>query len=418
MKLVVRRDPVYVRRRRIVGLIALLLLALLVLGGVRACQALVGGRGDDATAAALQAQKAAYDVSGTQLVKRQTITGNINPKSVAASPSGLVIAQNMMYRHTVTAYGADGQLKATVPDAVDLGQFGVKDAKGTVKGAPVEATWTRDGAKAYVSNYSMYGPGFAKNGFDDCSATSAVDRSYVYRLDSASLKVDQVIQVGAVPKVVALSPDQRTLLATNWCSGTLSIVDVAQAKEVATVKIGAHPRGIAISPDSTTAYVAEMGGETVYQVDLAARTAKPLVKPGKGPRALVVSADGKHLYVTNNDANTLVRVDLASAKVDQTVSLASQPRSMAMSRDGRALYVVSYGAAAMSKVRTSDLTVQQVVATEPSPIGVAYEPTRNAVWVSCYSGSILVLDEAKGGTPAPSPKGGQPTATPSGPAHD
>ena len=72
----------------------------------------------------------------------------------------------------------------------------------------------------------------------------------------------------------------------------------------------------------------------------------------------------------------------------------------------------------MSKVRTSDLTVQQVVATEPSPIGVAYEPTRNAVWVSCYSGSILVLDEAKGGTPAPSPKGGQPTATPSGPAHD
>ncbi|WP_050346578.1 YncE family protein [Arsenicicoccus sp. oral taxon 190] len=416
MKLVVRHDPVFVRRRRIVGLVTLVLLALLVLGLVRACQGLTAGR-DDAAASALQEQSRAFDVGSTHLVSRQTITGAINPKSVAASPTGLVLAQNMMYRHTVTAYSADGQLKATVNDAVDLGAYGVAGSRGTVKGAPVEAVWTRDGAKAYVSNYSMYGAGFEHNGYDDCTTSSTVDRSYLYRLDAASLKVDQAIQVGAVPKVVALTPNQRTVLATNWCSGTLSIVDVAQAKEVGTVAIGAHPRGIAVSPDSRTAYVAEMGGETVYAVDLESRTAKPLVKPGKGPRALVLSADGKHLYVTNNDADTLVRVDVATGRVDRSVRLADQPRSMAISTDGRALYVVSYGAATLTKVRVSDLTVQQTVATGPSPIGVAYEPTRNAVWVSCYSGSIMLLDESRAGAPAPAPKG-TPSASASGPAHD
>ena len=37
---------------------------------------------------------------------RTTLGGNISPKSVAASGTGLVFAQNMMYRHTVTVYDA------------------------------------------------------------------------------------------------------------------------------------------------------------------------------------------------------------------------------------------------------------------------------------------------------------------------
>ncbi len=37
---------------------------------------------------------------------RTTITGRISPKSVVASGSGLVTAQNMMYTHTITVYDA------------------------------------------------------------------------------------------------------------------------------------------------------------------------------------------------------------------------------------------------------------------------------------------------------------------------
>lgn len=426
MKLVVREDPVYVRRRRVAAVVVLVVLTLLVLGVVRACQALTEDDRPSPAEQAVAAQRDAFDVSGTRLVARRRISGDINPKSVAASRTGTVLAQNMMYRHTMTAYGADGTLRATLPDAVDLATFGVKGAQGVVRGAPVEAAWLRDGSKAYVSNYSMYGPGFAHEGKDSCTDKTTVDASYLYRVDAGTLKVDQVIRVGAVPKVVAITPDQRTILATNWCSGTLSVVDAATAKETRTVRIGAHPRGIAVSPDSRTAYVAEMGGETVYAVSLADGTATPLVKPGKGPRALVLSADGRHLYVTNNDSDTLVRVDVQRGAVDKSVALPDQPRSMTISADGRALYVVSYGASTLTKVRTSDLTVQQSVGTDHQPIGVTYEPTRNAVWVSCYQGSILVLDESRNGSPAPAPAStgpsststGEPGGGPGGEAHD
>ena len=40
----------------------------------------------------------------------KTITGPISPKSVVASGRGLVFAQNMMYKHTITVYDPAGNL--------------------------------------------------------------------------------------------------------------------------------------------------------------------------------------------------------------------------------------------------------------------------------------------------------------------
>jgi hypothetical protein len=107
------------------------------------------------------------------------VTGDISPKSVVASGHGLVFAQNMMYKHTVTAYAPDGTLEATIADSVDLATFGISDHPGTSQGAPVEAVFTNDGRYAYVSNYAMYGKGFGPEGTDSCSPSSGYDDSFV-----------------------------------------------------------------------------------------------------------------------------------------------------------------------------------------------------------------------------------------------
>ena len=48
-----------------------------------------------------------------------TLSGPISPKSVASSSTGLIFAQNMMYRHSVTVYSSAGSLVKTIPDSVD-----------------------------------------------------------------------------------------------------------------------------------------------------------------------------------------------------------------------------------------------------------------------------------------------------------
>jgi len=120
----------------------------------------------------------------TRLRLIKSIGGDIAPKSVASSDTGVITAQNMMYRHTVTVYSARTmKLLKTIPDAVVLSKFGVKGHPGTSQGAPVEATFSPDGRYAYVSNYSMYGAGFGPEGSDTCVAGDGTATSYVYRIN-------------------------------------------------------------------------------------------------------------------------------------------------------------------------------------------------------------------------------------------
>ena len=329
------------------------------------------------------------------------ITGNITPKSVTASPAGLVSAQSMMYSHNVTWYDpATRKLTATISDSVDLSAFGIDGHPGTSKGAPVEAVFTADGRHEYVSNYSMYGEGFGPEGLDSCSAGDGTDTSYVYRLDVDTKKIDQVIHVGAVPKFMALTPDQRYLLVSNWCSWSLSVVDTAKGVEFKRIDLhGRYPRGVVASPDSKTAYVAMMGSNKVVSVDLTTSDVTDFAQTGAGPRHIVMSPDAKYLYVTNNSSGTVTKVRRSDGEIVATHHTGDQPRSMDISTDGKALYVVNYDSSTVSKLRTSDLAVLDSAKTDYHPIGIAYEPTTKSVWVACYGGSILVFSDTTKASP-------------------
>jgi len=319
----------------------------------------------------------------------------------------------MMYRHSVTVYDDQGSLLKTIDDRVDLAEFGV--ANGVVaRGAPVEAASTSDGRYVYVSNYAMYGPGFGPEPDDSC-ADSGWDNSYLYRVDTETLEIDQVIEVGAVPKFLAVSPDDQYVLVTNWCSYDLSIVDTKYAREIARIDIGRHPRGVAISSDSSIAYVTEMGGSDIAVVPLGEikRPETQIVPPnsieavigewgvelelewiegvGRGPRSVVLSPDDKYLYATLNGEGRVIKIDLETNEVIERVRTGDAPRSMAISTDGTTLYVVNYDSDSMSKVLTADMEEVQELRTADKPIGITVDPNTSNVWVSNYSGVLQIF---------------------------
>lgn len=323
----------------------------------------------------------------------RTIRGRIAPKSVAATGEGLVFAQNMMYEHTVTVYDAWGRLVATIPDDVRLSRFGHARYDQVVRGSPVEAAFSPDGRWAYVTNYSMYGPGFPSPGHDECSPADGHDDSFVFKIDVDTQVIADAIRVGSTPKVVATSPDGRFVLVTNWCSYDLSVISTTKGAEVRRIALGAYPRGIAIDEDSRFAYVAVMGSTRIARVNLDTFAVSWLDAGGSGPRALVLSPNGRYLYVTLNSSYAVGKLDLRTGRILGRVNVGANPRSMAIAPDGGSLYVVSYGADVVSKIRTADLRVIQTVSTAPDPIGIAYEPTRDRIWVSCYTGSITLFRE-------------------------
>jgi YVTN family beta-propeller protein len=326
----------------------------------------------------------------TRLHLRQTIGGRISPKSVVASGRGLVFAQNMIYTHTITVYDRRGRLVKTIPDAVRLRRFGYPGS-GWVHGGPVEAAFSPDGRYAYVSNYSMSGPGYSHPGHDVCSPGTGIDRSFVYRIDVRRLAIDRVFRVGSVPKFLAATPDGRFLLVSNWCSYTLSVVSTRLRREVRQVPLGAYPRGIAIDARRHVAYVAVMGSTDIARVDLRRFGVRWFRGVGSAPRHLVLDPGGRFLYATLNGEARVVKLALPSGREVASVSTGSQPRSMTISPDGSALYVVNYASNTVSKVRASDLRVLQTVPTGEHPIGITYDGPARTVWVACYTGSIMVF---------------------------
>ena len=328
-----------------------------------------------------------------RLERIATITGAISPKSVVSSGTGLFFAQNMMYRHTITVYDRNFELVKTIPDTVDLAGLGVSGYSGTHRGAPVEAVFTSDGAHGYVSNYQMYGAGFGRPGGDGCGL-AGWDESFVYRIDTETLEIDQAIGVGAVPKFLAITPDDSTVLVTNWCTFDMSVIDTASGAEVARVALGRHPRGIAVTPDGRAAFVAVMGSRDIARVDLGDLSVSWLRNIGAGPRHLVLAPDGSYLYASLNSEGRLVKIDTASGEVVGRVSTGSGPRSMVLSIDGTALYVGNYHSDTVSKVTTSDMSVVQRLPVPHHPIGMTLDAATGNVWGSSYSGAITVFEDA------------------------
>ena len=291
------------------------------------------------------------DLSASKkIVLVKTINGAIAPKSVEASNSGLVSAHNMMYRHSVTLYGN----------------------------------------YLYFTNYAMYGKGFNREGTDTCSPSDNYDKSFLSRVDLSTKKIDAIYPVGSVPKVVKVSPDNKYILVSNWCSYTVTIISVETQQVVKTIKIGRYPRGIAITSDSKFAYVAEMGGNRIHQINLEDFSVN-YIPIGSNPRAIVLSPDNTKLYATLNISGKVIAWDLATNKAIKSMATGKSARSLAISTDGSALYVVNFRSGTLSVVSTETMKVLQNVKVCSEPIGVTYDQTESKTWVACYGGSIKVF---------------------------
>ncbi len=349
------------------------------------------------------------DSAERRFVEAGRLTGDMTPKSVVASGQGLVVAQNMIYTHTVSAFSSDGLLLSTIDDAIVPSEFGHPEWTEQVEGGPVEAAFTPDGSELWVSNYSMYGPGFDSPGDDVCSPESGIDPSFVYRIDTSALQIKEVVKVGAVPKYLEVTPDAAHVLVTNWCTWDLSIIGTGSgadgaAAEVARVPMGRYPRGIAISADSSTAYVAVMGSSDIAVVDIpaavdgAGEDAVTWFRGiGRSPRHLNLSPDGRFLFATLNKDGEVAKISTDTGSVVGTVQTGQQPRSAALSADGTALFVVNYESDTVSRIRTSDLEVLETVPVDHHPIGITYDALTERIWVASYGGALTVFDDGSQG---------------------
>ncbi len=125
------------------------------------------------------------------------------------------------------------------------------------------------------------------------------DSDEVRVVDVQSSRVVGSVQVGHMPRGIAMSPDGRQLYITNAWSDTLSVIDTSTLQIVQTLPTGSEPSGVISDKDGTTLYIANRLSGDISVIDLKSGQETKRLLAGRGASYLALSPDGKSIYCTH-----------------------------------------------------------------------------------------------------------------------
>lgn len=194
---------------------------------------------------------------------------------------------------------------------VDLSE-GRETARVPTGYAPHEVAVSPDGRTAVVTNYGTR---------DRPGNTLTV-------VDLTTLQPAATIDLGDQlrPHGIMWLPGTERVAVTTEGSGTLTIVDVAARRVVAAVPTNQRTsHQVSITPDGSRAFVANIGSGSVTAIDLEAMAAVESIPTGAGAEGVAVAPDGREVWVTNRGENTVTILDAHTLEVLATLPSAEFP---------------------------------------------------------------------------------------------
>jgi YVTN family beta-propeller protein len=248
--------------------------------------------------------------SGQLHHKRYEVKTGSNPKQVAFTPDGKQLWVTLLGSRGVQVFDtATGELL----DVIIMG----------TRGGAVEVIFTADGTRAYVSQ---------------------METASVYEVDTQKRKVLRRFATGGNwTKILALSPDEKTLYAANWVSNDVSVINVADGaliKKIPTVKT---PRGVVITPDGRRMFIAGFDGGELQRIDLISGEKKIMLSTGGAMRHLALDEKTKRIYADDMATGTAHTIDFDKETVTTLGKTDAFPNSIDLSPDGKYLYVSNRG---------------------------------------------------------------------------
>ncbi len=221
-------------------------------------------------------------------------------------------------------------------------------------------------------------------------------------LDERTGAVSATVPVGLGPHEVAVSPDGRTAVVSNYGvrgkdGRTLTVLDVAGARAVRTIDLGElrRPHGLAFLPDGRTVAVTAEANQAVALVDVpSGRVLRTWATGAETSHMLAVSPDGARIFVANVGSGSVTAIDVATGTVRSTATGAGA-EGIAVSPDGTEVWVANRASDTVSVVDAATLEVRATLACPSFPIRVAFTRDGRGVLVSrARSGDVAVFDRA------------------------
>ena len=205
------------------------------------------------------------------------------------------------------------------------------------------------------------------------------------------------VALGHAPHEVSVSPDGKRAAVTNYGTreqpgSTLSIVDLAQPREVRRIDLTPHtrPHGVAWFAADRIAVTTE-GTRHLVIVDPDAGRVASAIETGQDVSHMVaVSADATRAYVTNIGSGTTTAIDLVAGRKLGDVATGAGSEALAVTPNGRDLWVAARAVGEIAVVDTATLAILARLPLPGIPIRIAVTPDGATALVTCAGSSELV----------------------------
>ena len=339
-------------------------------------------------AAGALAQPAFTPVAGSPFTTGPT---GLNPKSVAFSPSGGLLATANYAGNTVSVFSvaADGALTAVGTPVRTPGR------------GPVSVAFSPSGGLLATAN----------SGAGSVSVFSVAAGGALTPVGTTS------IGLGSDPTSVAFSPDGGLLATASGNKSTVSVFSVSAGGALTPVAgspftTGRVPTSVAFSPSGGLLATANYDDSTVSVFSVAADGAltavgKPVRTPGRGPVSVAFSPSGGLLATANSGAGSVSVFSVAAGGAltpvgTTSIGLGSGPTSVAFSPDGGLLATASGNNSTVSVFSVSAGGALTPVAGSPfatghTPYSVAFSPSGGLLATANQTDSTVSMFAPTGG---------------------
>jgi len=197
-----------------------------------------------------------------------------------------------------------------------------------------------------------------------------------------------------MPKMVSISPDKKSLIISNWVSGSITIANIKQMKTESNIILNGgykqYPRGISLDSATNKFYVNNMGGGTISEINLATNKLMKnhSILPNPGHHTL--SADKSHFFICDNRGKAFYKYNINEKKIVNLVYFPENALLFGIDPQEKFAVVLHWYHNKVSVVNLKKMTILKTINIH-RPIGIDFG--KNFFIISSYGGGIGKLSK-------------------------